>query len=105
MDLQAETQSSRTVIVGKGGTSEFGEDSILETVMANVLKKPFTTQELNNLLTESLHGKDGRELQKASKLEYEGFIEEQLKQEIADSIAYYKELMQNIPQEKKIKNW
>ena len=43
MDLQTETQSSRAVIVGKGGTSEFGDDSILETVMANVLKKPFST--------------------------------------------------------------
>lgn len=32
MDLQAETQSARTVIVGKGGTSEFGDDDVLETV-------------------------------------------------------------------------
>jgi len=103
MDLQAETQSSRIVIVGKGGSSEFGDDSVLETVMANVLKKPFTTQELSNLLAESLQGKDGRELQKVSKLEYEGFIEVQLKQEIADNIAHYEELVQNITHEKKIK--
>lgn len=102
MDLQAETQSSRTVIVGKGGTSEFGDDSILESVMANVLKKPFTRQELNNLLTESLQGKDGRELQKEIKLEYEGYIEEQLRKELADNVVYYEELMQNVPQEKKI---
>lgn len=102
MDLQAETHSSRTVIVGKGGTSEFGDDSILETVMANVLKKPFTRQELNNLLTESLQGKDGRELQNKIKLEYESFIEGQLNREVADNIAHYEELMKNIPQEKKI---
>ncbi len=102
MDLQAETQSSRTVIVGKGGTSEFGDDSILETVMANVLKKPFTRQELNNLLTESLQGKEGKELQNATKLEYESFIEGQLNREVADNIAHYEELMKNIPQEKKI---
>ncbi|HMX00911.1 MAG TPA: strawberry notch family protein [Cyclobacteriaceae bacterium] len=102
MDLQAETQTSRTVIVGKGGTSEFGDDSILESVMANVLKKPFTRQELNNLLTESLQGKDGRELQKEIKLEYEGYIEEQLRKELADNVVYYEELMQNVPQEKKI---
>ncbi|MFZ6011739.1 MAG: strawberry notch-like NTP hydrolase domain-containing protein, partial [Bacteroidota bacterium] len=102
MDLQAETQSTRTVIVGKGGTSEFGDDSILETVMANVLKKPFTKQELNNLLSESLQGKDGQELQKEIKQEYENFVEEQLKREIGDSTAHYEELVQNIPQEKKI---
>ncbi|HNL46332.1 MAG TPA: strawberry notch C-terminal domain-containing protein, partial [Cyclobacteriaceae bacterium] len=102
MDLQAEVKSTKTVIVGKGGSSEFGDDSILETVMANVLKKPFTRQEINNLLTESLQGKDGRELQKEIKLEYEGYIEEQLKTEIASNVAYYEELMQRIPQEKKI---
>lgn len=102
MDLQAEVKSARTVIVGKGGSSEFGDDSILETVMANVLKKPFTRQEINNLLTESLQGKEGRELQKEIKLEYEGYIEEQLKTEIANNVAYYEELMQRIPQEKKI---
>lgn len=102
MDLQAEVKSTRTVIVGKGGSSEFGDDSILETVMANVLKKPFTRQEINNLLTESLQGKDGRELQKEIKLEFEGYIEEQLKTEIANNVAYYEEQMQRIPQEKKI---
>ncbi len=102
MDLQTETQSSRAVIVGKGGTSEFGDDSILETVMANVLKKPFSRQELNNLLVESLQGKDGRELQKEVKLEYEGYMEEQLNREIAENVAYYEDLIQKIPQEKKI---
>ncbi|HQQ95742.1 MAG TPA: strawberry notch family protein [Cyclobacteriaceae bacterium] len=102
MDLQTETKSMRPVIVGKGGTSEFGDDSILETVMANVLKKPFTTQELGNLLAEALQGRDGREIQKEVTLEYEGHIEEQLKKEIADNVAHYEELMQNIPQEKKI---
>jgi len=102
MDLQAEVKSARTVIVGKGGSSEFGDDSILETVMANVLKKPFTRQEINNLLSESLQGKDGRDLQKEIKLEYEGYIEEQLKTEIANNVLYYEELMQRIPQEKKI---
>jgi len=102
MDLQTETKSSRTVIVGKGGTSEFGDDSILETVMANVLKKPFTEQEVNNLLAESLQGKEGRELQKEIKLEYKGYTEGQLKKDIADNVVYYKELMQSIPQEKKI---
>jgi hypothetical protein len=102
MDLQAETQSSRTVIVGKGGTSEFGDDSILETVMANVLKKPFSMQELSNLLAESLQGKDGMELQKEVKLEYEGYMESQLQKEIADNVAYYEDLMQKVPQEKKI---
>ncbi len=102
MDLQTETQSSRAVIVGKGGTSEFGDDSILETVMANVLKKPFSREELNNLLVESLQGKEGRELQKEVTLEYEGYMEEQLNREIAGNVAYYEDLIQKVPQEKKL---
>jgi hypothetical protein len=100
MDLHAETRSSRAVIVGKGGTSEFGDDSILESVMANVLKKPFSEQELSNLLAESLQGKDGRQLQKEEKLEYEGYMEDQLKKEIAENVAYYEELLQKVSQPK-----
>jgi predicted RNA methylase len=102
MDLQAETKSSKVVIVGKGGTSEFGDDSILETVMANVLKKPFTIEELNNLLTETLQGKDGREVQKALKQEYENFVTKQLSEELAADVLHYEELIRSIAQEKKI---
>jgi predicted RNA methylase len=102
MDLQAETQSARTVIVGKGGGSEFGDDSILETVTANVLKKPFTRQELENLLTESLQGQDGRALQKQLKAEYEAYVEEQLKIESSNNLNYYETLIRNVSEEKKI---
>jgi predicted RNA methylase len=103
MNLEAETLSARPVIIGKGGASEFGDDSILETVMANVLKKPFSRQELENLLSESLQQKDGKEQQKELKSEYESFTEALLQREIGDNVVHYEQLMQNIPQEKKIK--
>jgi hypothetical protein len=74
MDLQAETIASQVVIVGKGGRSAFGEDSILETVNANVLKKPFTPSELNNLIAEALQGKDARILQQEIIQDYEAYI-------------------------------
>ncbi|MGB3466742.1 MAG: strawberry notch C-terminal domain-containing protein, partial [Cyclobacteriaceae bacterium] len=51
--LDAETTTTQTLKVGKGGASAFGDDSVLETVQANVLKKPFTVQELDNLIKES----------------------------------------------------
>ena len=38
--------------MGKGGYSSFGEDSILEKVEANVLRKPFKIDELRNLIKE-----------------------------------------------------
>ena len=103
MDLQAETISSRVVIVGKGGQSEFGDDSILETVNANVLKKPFTKIELNNLITEVLQGKDARNQQKGLLKDFDKFMSEKLETEIHDNKNNYEELIQNIPQEKKIK--
>jgi P-loop containing NTP hydrolase pore-1/C-terminal domain on Strawberry notch homologue len=103
MDLQAETISSRVVIVGKGGQSEFGDDSILETVNANVLKKPFTKIELNNLITEALQGKDAIEQQKELLQGFDKFMADKLETEIQDNKVHYEELIQNIPQEKKIK--
>lgn len=63
MNLEAETLSSKVVRMGSGNGSLFSEDSILETVKANVLKKPFTATELDNLLSESLQGEDPKKAQ------------------------------------------
>src|SRR5678815_361266 len=49
MDLETETVSSKIIKMGKGSDSAFGDDSMLETVRANVLKKPFTKTEIKNL--------------------------------------------------------
>lgn len=63
MNLEAETVNSKVVKVGGGSGSVFSEDSILETVHANVLRKPFTSTELDNLLKESLQGEDALKIQ------------------------------------------
>jgi hypothetical protein len=60
MNLEAETISSKIIKMGKGSDSAFGDDSMLETVRANVLKKPFTKTELKNLINESLQGRDAK---------------------------------------------
>jgi hypothetical protein len=103
MDLQAETVSSRVVKVGKGGESEFGDDSILETIMANVLKKPFTRNELNNLITEALESKEPIAQQEEIKKEYDRFIASRLEEELLENTTYYEELISEIPNEKKVK--
>jgi len=103
MDLQAETVSSRVVKVGKGGQSEFGDDSILETVMSNVLKKPFSKTELNNLITESSQGKEVKALQQEIIKEYEIFIAEKLEEEIGENKQHYSTLIKDVPEEKKLK--
>lgn len=103
MNLQAETIASRTVIVGKGGQSEFGDDSVLETVMANVLRKPFSRNELENLLNESLQGKDPLAQQREIIDEYEKFMAGLLQQEIQENEKHYEEVTAEVPNEKKLK--
>ncbi|HEX9512702.1 MAG TPA: strawberry notch C-terminal domain-containing protein, partial [Puia sp.] len=103
MNLEAETISSRVIKMGKGGDSAFGNDSALETVRANVLKKPFTVTELENLLTEALKGSDATRLQEELLAGYQSSIGGRLEEERAEVHAKYDELIKEIPQEKKIK--
>ncbi len=103
MNLDAETISSRIVKMGKGSDSAFGEDSIMETIRANVLKKPFTKVELNNLLNESLKDKDAVSLQQELIEEYRQDSEKRLALEQQDVKEKYDELIRNVPNEKKVK--
>ena len=102
MNLEAETTGSRIVKMGKGSDSAFGDDSILETVKANVLKKPFSKSELDNLINESLKGKDAQEVQQEYIRDYKIGIEERLAKEQADAHAKYDRLKMSIAAEKKI---
>ncbi len=103
MNLDAETINSRVVKMGKGSDSAFGEDSILETIKANVLKKPFTSVELENLLNDTLKGKDAHEWQNELIEAYQVDYKARLDGEIAEVDEKYKELIEAIPSEKKIK--
>ncbi len=102
MNLQAEVVSTRVVKVGKGGESEFGTDSILETVRANVLKKPFTRTDLENVIKESMQGKDAIDLQKEIFYDYETYTASTLENDSRENTAYYEQLINEIPEEKKI---
>lgn len=102
MNLETETIKQNVIKVGKGGESEFGDDSVLETVRANVLKKPFTKTELENLIVEGLENKDHLTQQTEITSEYELFVAGKLKQEIHENNKKYAELIKNIPNEKKI---
>jgi len=102
MNLEAETVSSKVIKMGKGSDSAFGDDSVLETVRANVLKKPFSKTELENLINESLKGKDPHKLQDKLAEDYQASVAERLKEEEAETGAKYDELIKNVPGEKKI---
>ncbi|MCS3797154.1 strawberry notch C-terminal domain-containing protein [Niastella sp. OAS944] len=104
MNLEAETISSKIFKMGKGGESAFGDDSILEIIRANVLKKPFTQTELENLIKESLKGQDALTLQSEIMAEYSGDANKKLEELNEEANARYDQLIQEIPNEKKIKN-
>lgn len=102
LDLQTETISSSVIKVGKGGNSSFGEDSILEKVNANVLKKPFKAIEVQNLVQQSLKGKSEQEIKDELYDEYESFMATYLQKSINVIYDRYKTLINNIPSEKKV---
>lgn len=102
LNLQSETIKTQTIKVGKGGDSLFGEDSILETVEANVLKKPFTSSELDNLIKEALQGMNAESLQQHLIEKFETYTESKLQEEIQKQAEKYDHLTASIPQEKKL---
>ena len=52
LPLKAKTLEKGTTIVGKGGRSRFGDDTFLEEVEVNVLKKPMTKAEIDHQINE-----------------------------------------------------
>lgn len=60
VNLEAQKLSSEVVVAGLGGTSPFGRNSILEKCEVNVLKKPFTKDELEAIIKESLTIEDAQ---------------------------------------------
>jgi hypothetical protein len=102
MNLEAERINWSIIKMGKGGDSTFGDDSILETVRANVLKKPFSKNELDNLLIEALAGKDAHAVKAKLQSEYELFVANRLAEEIKEVNEKYDNLLKEVPNEKKI---
>ncbi|MEP7374738.1 MAG: JAB domain-containing protein [Chitinophagaceae bacterium] len=103
MNLEAETVSAKVLKMGKGGETAFGDDSMLETVKANVLKKPFTKTELENLIHESLKGKDPVDFQNDLIGEYNSETDDRLSEMMGETNEKYDQLVKDIPAEKKIK--
>jgi predicted RNA methylase len=100
MNLEAETVGSKVVKMGKGSDSSFGDDSNLETIRANVLKKPFSKTEVENLLQESLKGNEAREIQSELTQTFVNYNEAALQQEYEAIDAKYQELIREVQNEK-----
>ncbi|WP_161889248.1 strawberry notch-like NTP hydrolase domain-containing protein [Pontibacter russatus] len=102
MDLEAETISSQIAKVGKGGTSVFSENTMLETIRAKVLKKPFTKPEVHNLLQDSLGGKTAAEQTAELVAEFKQYMLESANAETEEKNRHYADLVAKLPSDKKI---
>lgn len=101
MNLEAETREQETCIAGKGGGSSFSKDSILEKCMVNNLRKPFTKDELDNMITKKLDGNDPETLHEQVNLSHQTHSAAHLEGEIAKQKTKYYGLVENIVNEKK----
>jgi hypothetical protein len=103
MDLKAKTMNSQVFKMGKGGNTTFGEDSYLETIEANVLKKPFKTEEIKSLIDQTLEGKTPEEYKQGLIQSLNSHSETVIK-EMQDKIrSHYDHLRKNVENEAKIK--
>lgn len=102
LDLKATTLSSNVIKIGKGGHSSFGEDSILEKIEANVLRKPFSAEEVKNLVNQTLDGKLTESYREELVQKYENFISSKLAETFQKYESKYLKLRNNITNEKKI---
>lgn len=102
MNLQAETTSTRVIVMGKGGDSVFGQDSLLETVKVNNLKKPFSIAELQHILNDAMQGKSAKEIQQGQLSDFRTFMETSLTTNIEEIKAKYTGLLKDIPNEKRM---
>lgn len=103
MNLQAETVRKSVISVGTGGGSPFGEDVHLELVEANVLRNPYSSIELSNILKESLSGQDTKAQQRALLDEFTSLHSAKLQTEMAALDAKYTRMMQEVPGMKAIR--
>lgn len=61
LPLEAMTLSKKIFVMGRGGQSRFGSDTFTEKVEVNALKKPYSAEELEQKLEETLAGKSAEE--------------------------------------------
>lgn len=104
MNLQAETTTTRVIVMGKGGDSVFGQDSLLETVKVNNLKKPFSLNELQHILNDALQEKTANIIQKNQLNDFLTFMETQLGIQVDEIKVKYEVLLRDIPNEKRIQH-
>ncbi len=102
LELKARTIHADSFIMGKGGSSTFGTDSILEEVEVDVLRKPMRYEELESNINQSLAGRSPQQVQGEVLKQYMEADTRHLS-DIAAIEQQYDELLRNLPQAKWLK--
>ncbi|MEK9157678.1 MAG: hypothetical protein AAB638_00660 [Patescibacteria group bacterium] len=102
LDLKATSIDKSIKIVGKGGQSAFGDNTYIEKCEVNILKKPYSVTELENLYVQALEGKDPRELRDILVNRYEFSTTETLKRIGREIEEDYALKIKNLDKEKAI---
>jgi hypothetical protein len=102
MNLEAETLEEITVIDGKGGRSEFSTSTVMKKVMANVLKKPYTKEEVEKLIADVLKDREPKVYQRKIIDDYKTEMKYRLEKDLDDINNKYNALISNVPKEKRI---
>lgn len=103
MNLEAETLEETVVIDGKGGRSEFSTATVMKKVMANVLKKPYTKEEIETRIADELKGEEPKVYQRRIIDEFKNHISKRLTEELEELEKKYADLIEKIPTEKRIR--
>lgn len=104
LDLNAETKKRQVVKVGKNASSVFGADSYLETVEANVLKKPYSETELKNLVQAELSGMTPEEYSSDQVNQMMSFLNEKKFKSEKNIFARFSKQRADITNRKKVKD-
>ena len=102
MNLQAETIEKEVVVVGKGGNSVFGRHSILEKIKANNLRKPYTKDDIDAMIEETLGDYDKDSLSASQMQSFKRFMNNTLEEDLTYINEHMDNLIKEVSNEKKI---
>ena len=83
LDLKAKTLTSFIAAAGKGGQTSFGSDTTLETISAQILRKPMKRAEVLKLVQQSAGDKSGGEIRQQLRSDFEEFWKGHTERELA----------------------
>jgi hypothetical protein len=100
LDLKATTLEKSIKIVGKGGQSAFGDNTYIEKCEVNMLKKPYSVTELENLFKQVIGEKTPDQVKEGLFADFTRATENNLNAHLQEIREDYAFKIQNIKEEK-----